>query len=90
MYMDITGIAVKLDSRSALSPLASCWHFLAQTIVKKISQHVDKIPTAAVQCILRLVTSEPSPTSANACGEVTSCEPAAKRSACVAPEMDLG
>ena len=25
MYMDITGIAVKLDSRSALSPLASCY-----------------------------------------------------------------
>ena len=24
MFIDITGIAVKLDSRSALSPLASC------------------------------------------------------------------
>ena len=27
MYVDITGIAVKLDSRSALSPLASCFMF---------------------------------------------------------------
>ena len=27
MYMDITGIAVKLDSQSALSPLASCLTF---------------------------------------------------------------
>ena len=34
--------------------------------------------------------SEPSPTYAHACGEVTSCAPAAKRSACVAPEVDLG
>ena len=34
--------------------------------------------------------SEPSPTSAHACGEVTGCMPAAKRSASVAPEVDLG
>ena len=27
MYMDITGFAVKLDSRSALSPLASCLYW---------------------------------------------------------------
>ena len=33
--------------------------------------------------------SEPSPTSAHACGEVTGCAPAAKRSASVAPEVDL-
>ena len=30
-----------------------------------------------------------SPTSADACGEVTGCAPAAKGSACVAPEVDL-
>ena len=30
------------------------------------------------------------PTSAHACGEVTSCMPAAKRSAHVAPVVDLG
>ena len=34
--------------------------------------------------------SEPSPTSAHACGEVTGCAPAAKRSASVAPEVNLG
>ena len=34
--------------------------------------------------------SEPSPTSAHACGEVTGCVPAAKRSASVAPEVNLG
>ena len=34
--------------------------------------------------------SESSPTSAQKCGEVTSCVLAAKRSACVAPEVDLG
>ena len=34
--------------------------------------------------------SEPSPTSAHACEEVTGCMLATKRSACVAPEMDLG
>ena len=34
--------------------------------------------------------SEPSPTSAHACGEVTGCTPAAKRSASVAPEVNLG
>ena len=28
IYMVITGIAVKLESRSALSPLASCWLYL--------------------------------------------------------------
>ena len=28
MYMDINGIAVKLDLRSALSPLASCYFFI--------------------------------------------------------------
>ena len=33
--------------------------------------------------------SEPSPTSAHTCGEVTGCMPAAKRSACVLPEVDL-
>ena len=33
--------------------------------------------------------SEPSPTSAPACGKVTSCVLAAKRSADVAPEVDL-
>ena len=33
---------------------------------------------------------EPSPTSADACGEVTGCVPAAKRLACVVPEVDLG
>ena len=33
---------------------------------------------------------EPSPTSAHACGEVTGCVPAAKRSASVAPEVNLG
>ena len=31
-----------------------------------------------------------SPTSAHACGEVTGCMPAAKRSASVAPEVNLG
>ena len=34
--------------------------------------------------------SEPSPTSAHACGEVTGCAPVAKRSASVAPEVNLG
>ena len=34
--------------------------------------------------------SEPSPTSAHACGEVTGCAPAAQRSASVAPEVNLG
>ena len=34
--------------------------------------------------------SEPSPTSAHACGEVTGCMPAAKGSASVAPEVNLG
>ena len=34
--------------------------------------------------------SESSPTSAHACGEVTGCVLAAKKSACVAPEVDLG
>ena len=34
--------------------------------------------------------SEPNPTSAHACGEVTSCALAAKRSASVAPEVNLG
>ena len=34
--------------------------------------------------------SEPSPTYAHACGEVTGCAPAAKRSASVAPEVNLG
>ena len=33
--------------------------------------------------------SEPSPTSAHECGEVTGCVPAAKRLAHVAPEVDL-
>ena len=33
--------------------------------------------------------SEPSPTSAHACGEVTGCMPATKRLACRAPEVDL-
>ena len=37
-----------------------------------------------------LFESEPSPTSAHACREVTGRAPAAKRSACVAPEVDLG
>ena len=36
-----------------------------------------------------LFESEPSPTSAHACSEVTDCVPAVKRSACVAPEVDL-
>ena len=44
-------------------------------------------------CVLDLgdcsFKSEPSPTSAHACREVTGCMPAAKRSACVAPEVDL-
>ena len=34
--------------------------------------------------------SKPSPTSAHECGEVTGRMPAAKRSASVAPEVDLG
>ena len=34
--------------------------------------------------------SERGPTSAHACGEVTGCVPAAKRSASVAPEVNLG
>ena len=34
--------------------------------------------------------SEPSPTSAHACGEVTGCAPAVKRLASVAPEVNLG
>ena len=34
--------------------------------------------------------SEPSPTSAHACGEMTSCMPAAMRLASVAPEVNLG
>ena len=33
MYMDITGITVKLDSRSALSPLASCLKLFAHLIL---------------------------------------------------------
>ena len=37
-----------------------------------------------------LFESKPSPTSANACGEVTSCMPAAKWSARVAPKVDHG
>ena len=32
---------------------------------------------------------KPSPTSAHACGEVTSCTPSTKRSTCVASEVDL-
>ena len=34
--------------------------------------------------------SEPSSTAAHACGEVTGCTPATKRSTSVAPEVDLG
>ena len=37
-----------------------------------------------------LFKSDPSPTSAHACGEVTGCALAARRSVCVAPEVDLG
>ena len=42
----------------------------------------------SVRAIARF-KSEPSPTSTHACGEVTGCAPAAKRSACVASEVDL-
>ena len=47
--------------------------------------------SAFVFCSCRCTfESEPSPTSAHACGEVTGCAPAAKRSASVAPEVNLG
>ena len=41
MYMDITGIAVKLDSRSALSPLASCY-VINGVLVKDQKHFTDK------------------------------------------------
>ena len=47
--------------------------------------------SAFVFCLCdRTFETEPSPTSAHACGEVTGCAPAAKRSASVAPEVNLG
>ena len=45
--------------------------------------------SSSVSCGCTFET-EPSPTSAYACGEVTGCVLAAKRSASVAPEVNLG
>ena len=45
---------------------------------------------SSIKSGISMFESERSPTSAHACGEVTGCAPAAKRSASVAPEVNLG
>ena len=70
---------------------------ITQGVKKKVNKSLWLEPgrwhngSAFVFCSCdRTFETEPSPTSAHACGELTGCAPAAKRSTSVAPEVNLG